>query len=131
MAARSDLMKLPKEDLADGISRLGSRVKRMKDIASKKANDVMGVALAGAGAGAVGYFVGMQKAKDDYDAENGVRLLGVDVDLLAGAGLTLVGLSGMAGKKTSEYMKYMGVGALSYWIGTFAEDKAIQKAQEA
>ena len=73
----------------------------------------------------------MLKGREDYDPEEGVTIMGMDLDLAAGVVLVGVGLTGMAGKKNSEYLKYAGAGALSYWFGTFMEDKFLTRALES
>lgn len=140
-------MRLPKEDLADGVTKLGSRIQRMTAKTKKAAEDVSYVATAGVTAGVLGYVIGMQKASVEKEAAaSGIsadseeyaelmasktKLLGIDLDLLAGSVMVAGGLMGVGGKKTAKYMRQGGTGALSFWLGSFAEDMAITRSREA
>ena len=128
MADRSDLMKLPKEDLVNGLSKLQKRARNLKAKAAESAETVMDLALAGAGAFGVGYYVGGIKRDIAAGAatEEDLKLFGMDKDLLAGLVLAGVGVTGLAGKKTSGYLTAAGTGVLSYWAGNMGETMAME-----
>lgn len=130
---RSDLMKLPKEDLADGFTRMANRAKKYKEKAADAAADVMELALAGGAAFGVGYWIGNIKgthAADGTDPTDDLKLFGMDKDLVVGIGLAALGLTGMGGKKMSGAAKAAGLGVLSYWGGSAGERMAIERATE-
>jgi hypothetical protein len=130
---RSDLMKLPKEDLADGFTRMAGRVKKVKEKAKEAAEDIMGLALAGGAAFGVGYWIGNIKgghAVDGTDPTEDLKLFGMDKDLVVGIGLAALGLTGMGGKRMSGAAKAAGTGVLSYWAGSAGERMAIERATE-
>lgn len=130
---RSDLMKLPKEDLADGFTRMANRAKKYKEKAAAAAADIMELALAGGAAFGVGYWIGNIKgthAADGTDPTDDLKLFGMDKDLVVGAGLAVVGLTGLGGKKMSGAAKAAGAGVLAYWAGSAGERMAIERATE-
>lgn len=125
-------MALPKADLVDGINRLGGRWKKLQAAGKEKAKEMQAVVYTGLGAGAVGAIVGMLKGRDPENAD-AAKVFNVDVDLLAGAGLTFLGMTmgKQLGKRNAEIMKYAGGGALAYWFGTFMEEKMLDRAEAA
>ena len=134
---KSDLMKLPKEDLADGVTRGIRNVARYKAKAAKAAEDVMELALAGGAAFGTGYWIGNIKGasevagESEEDREAALKLFGMDKDLVVGIGLAAVGLTGMGGKKMSAAAKAAGNGVLAYWAGSAGERMAIERALTA
>lgn len=130
---RSDLMKLPKEDLADGFTRMANKAKKYKERAKEAAGDIMELALAGGAAFGVGYWIGNIKgthAADGTDPTEDLKLFGMDKDLVVGIGLAALGLTGLGGKKMSGAAKAAGTGVLSYWAGSAGERIAIERATE-
>ena len=133
MADKSDLMKLSKEEVVDGFQRMAKRAKTYKEKAAAMAEDVMDVALAGGAAFGIGFYMGNIKGQavvDQVDPTEDLKLFGIDKDLLVGATLGGLGLSGVAGKKASPYFKSAGVGVLSYWAGSAGERMAIERATD-
>lgn len=131
---KSDLMKLSKEEVVDGFQRMAKRAKTLKEKSAQAAEAVMDVALAGGAAFGIGYYMGNIKGQavlDGVDPTEDLKLFGVDKDLLVGALVGGVGLTGLAGKKASPYFKSAGVGVLSYWAGSAGERMAIERAMEA
>jgi hypothetical protein len=130
---RSELAKLPKEDLVDGFNRMAKRAKSYKEKAAQTAADTMELALAGGAAFGVGYWIGNIKgvhAADGTDPEEDLKLFGLDKDLAVGIVLAGVGLTGMGGKKMSGAARAAGQGVLSYWAGSAGERMAIERATE-
>lgn len=130
---RSDLMKLPKEDLATGFQRMANKAKKYKEKAAEAAADLMELALAGGAAFGVGYWIGNIKgvhAAEGTDPTEDLKLFGMDKDLIVGIGLAGVGLTGLGGKRASGYAKAAATGVLSYWAGSAGERMAIERATE-
>ncbi len=130
---KSDLMKLSKEEIADGFQRMAKRAKGYKEKAARTAEDVMEIALSGGAAFGIGYWMGRIKgdhAVEGTDPTDDLKLFGIDKDLAVGAALGLLGLTGVAGKKASPMFKNAGMGVLSYWAGSAGERMAIEKATE-
>jgi hypothetical protein len=132
MADRGELMRLGKEELAEGFQRMAARARRYKEKAKETAEQTMELALAGGTAFGVGYYIGTIKkgwadpaAPSAVEAEE-MKMFGVDRDLLIGVGLAGVGLTGMAGKKMSSAARAAGMGALAYWAGNYGEKMAIE-----
>lgn len=130
---RTDLLKLPKEDLADGFSRMANRAKKYKEKAKAAAEDIMELAVSGGAAFGVGYWIGNIKgghAVDGTDPTEDLKLFGMDKDLVVGLGFAALGLTGMGGKKMAGAAKAAGTGILSYWAGSAGERMAIERATE-
>jgi len=125
MADRTELMRLGKEELAEGFQRLARRARTYKEKAKETAEQNMEFAIAGGTAFGVGYYMGTIKKVPGYTEED-VKMFGVDRDLLIGVTLAGVGLTGMAGKKMSSASRAAGLGALSYWAGNYGEKMAIE-----
>jgi len=125
MADRAELMRLGKEELAEGFQRLARRARTYKEKAKETAEQTMEFAIAGGTAFGVGYYMGTIK-KDGTATEEDLKMFGVDRDLLIGVTLAGVGLTGMAGKKMSSASRAAGLGALSYWAGNYGEKMAIE-----
>jgi len=125
MADRTELMRLGKEELAEGFQRLARRARTYKEKAKETAEQTMEFAIAGGTAFGVGYYMGTIK-KDGTATEEDLKMFGVDRDLLIGVTLAGVGLTGMAGKKMSSASRAAGLGALSYWAGNYGEKMAIE-----
>ena len=130
---RSDLMKLPKEDVVDGFQRMANRAKKYKEKGREFAENTMELAVAGGASFGVGYWIGNikgQHAVDGTDAEEDLKLFGLDKDLAVGLGLAAVGLTGMGGKRMSGAARAASMGVLSYWAGSAGERMAIERATE-
>lgn len=125
MADRAELMRLGKEELAEGFQRIAARARRYKDKAKETAEQTMEIALAGGTAFGVGYYMGTIK-RDPAHTEDDLKMFGVDRDLLIGVTLAGVGLTGMAGKRMSGATRAAGIGALAYWAGNYGEKMAIE-----
>lgn len=137
--AKVDIASATKTDALAALSRMGASVKRNKDKIKKKAEDTMGVAISAGGAGLAGWVMGGRAAAIEQDAtlvteaqkEEAMKLMGyVDPDLAAGVTLSLLGLSGMGGRKGSAAMVSGGSGILSYYVGSKAFDAARARALE-
>jgi hypothetical protein len=125
MADRTELMRLGKEELAEGFQRIAARARRYKEKAKETAEQTMEIALAGGTAFGVGYYMGTIK-RDPGHTEDDLKMFGVDRDLLIGVTLAGVGLTGMAGKKMSSATRAAGIGALAYWAGNYGEKMAVE-----
>ena len=131
--AKLDLANASKQDALAALSRMGAAVKRNKDKIKKKAEDTMGVAIAAGGAGIAGWLMGGRAAAIEQDSslvteaqkEEAMKLGGyVDPDLALGAALTIAGLYGVGGKKSSNAFLNAGSGVISYYTGSRAFDMA-------
>lgn len=130
---RSDLMQLPKEELATGFTRVANQLKKAKEKAKVAAGDVMELALAGGAAFGVGYWIGNIKgthAMEGTDPTEDLKLFGMDKDLVVGLALAGVGVSGLGGSRVAGAAKAAGTGVLSYWAGSAGERIAIERATE-
>lgn len=130
---KSDLMRLSKEELADGFQRISKRAKSWKEKAAARTEDFMQLAASGGAAFGVGYWLGNIKgghAADGTDPTDDLKLFGLDKDLAVGLVATTIGLTGMGGKKMSGFAQSAGLGILSYWAGSAGERMAIERATE-
>jgi len=130
---KSDLMKLPKEEVVSGFARMTASLRKSKEVARRKAEDVMEYAISGGASFGVGYWIGTTKgehALSGTDPTEDLKIVGVDKDLLIGGALAVMGITGIGGKKASAAASSAGKGVLSYWAGSAGERMAIERATE-
>ena len=130
---KGDLMKLSKEEIADGFTKMAKRAKTYKEKAARTAEDVMELALAGGAAFGVGWWLGNIKgehAVNGTDPTDDLKIFGMDKDLAVGIAVSAIGLTGLAGKKASPAFKNAGIGVLAFWAGAAGERMAIERAME-
>jgi len=135
------LMSQDKGTLVKTLMQVAGRAKKYKEEAKVKAQETMQVGFAAGTAFGLGFYLGREErdfrdsleaglSEEDAQAlmeEEGVgRIMGIDTDLLAGIGLTAGGMFGVGGKKMSEPLRYMGIGALSMWAGEYGRSKGME-----
>ena len=128
------LMSQDKGTLVKTLISVANRAKKYKEEAKVKAMETMQVGYAAGTAFGLGFYLGREER--DYLAgggtvegmeEEGVgTIMGIDTDLAAGIALTAGGMFGVGGKKMSEPLRYMGIGALSMWAGEYGRSKGME-----
>lgn len=139
------LMSQDKKALAQSVHNLGGKVKRFSKTLGNPARDlgenVLDLVTNAVGAGGLGLYIGNRQGKLDNDdtktneeKEFGPELWGMSQDWIIAGGLVAVGLAGqlkvgrkMLGPKVTGLASGLGIGALSYVVGSYAEKMAYDK----
>lgn len=97
-----------REKFADEIKRLKEQKKRIAEKAGEATERTVGTAVT-IGGGALGGYIDGEKP--DWE------IMGLNANTMVGAGVTVVGLMGWAGKQWSDMMMNLGEGMLAYEAG--------------
>lgn len=127
----ADLMKMPKDELAEETVKLANRLQTVKTKAVEAGEAAVDFVAGGAGGGAAGYWMGTIQRQIDAGTEgfddDSKKLMGVDKDLALG--VVLASLSYVKGMK-KQYkgpLRQAGIGALSFYVGRKAYEHASEQ----
>lgn len=133
--ARQNVALLPRDKL-ERVALQARRQLRNQSLDVKRMKQ-RGLALLAGGIGAaiVGFVMGSRMREKDLNvanieaglADDPTKVFGVDLDLVVGGGITLVGIVAQGSASTrdiGEYVESAGHGALFFWIGSRAQQAA-------
>jgi hypothetical protein len=134
MAKEASLADISKKELAEQYASLKRRIDKGRKQGREEGEALIrDVITVGAGAG-VGYLMGSREANvgagaSEEDIAKAQQIGGVDMDLVIGGGLAVVGLMKMGGKM-SDTVRAAGIGALTSWASRLATEKGLAAAEE-
>jgi hypothetical protein len=135
----SEIEKLDKQKLVQLAKGMRNRARNMALDKQRMASRVTNVAVGAGASFVVGYFMGGKEAEyltvaaevEAGTAEDPRKVMGIDIDLLLGLGVSGLGVTGLAGKKASDLCEAAGTGILAGYAYARGSQAGLESAQEA
>lgn len=133
MSNSNELMQLPKREVANMAIRARNVLRKNVAAVAERKQAATHVVTSFIGGGAMGYWNGMTRADAlaaGEDADEALKWFGVDREIVLGGALCAVGLFGPQKGKNAVFTHSalgLGTGVGSYYLGSVAEDMAMER----
>ncbi len=130
----AEIDRLDRGSAIELLKKMRSRSRNLKLDKDRVAKRLMASGISAGSAFGMGYLMGdLQKGWEEKGSpkdEDPRVIAGIDMDLLVGLVFTLAGVSGVAGKQTSDLIESAGIGVLAGWAYKSGEDMGLEPAKD-